>query len=94
VFLGVDSDVAVTSPDYAPSVLVSVEKRMTDAVVAIIAEAAAGDFSSEAYLGDLDNGGTGLSAFHDFEESVSPELRDRLAEIAADIISGDIDPRA
>ncbi|KAA9135407.1 BMP family lipoprotein [Microbacterium caowuchunii] len=94
VFLGVDSDVAVTSPDYAPSVLVSVEKRMTDAVVAIIAEAAAGDFSSEAYLGDLDNGGTGLSAFHDFEESVSPELRDRLAQIAADIISGDIDPRA
>lgn len=91
VFLGVDSDVAVTAPDYADLVLTSVEKRMTNAVVEIIDRASQGEFSAEAYVGTLENEGTGLAPYHEFESAVTPELQERLDELAAEIISGDID---
>lgn len=91
VFLGVDSDVAVTSPDYADIVLTSVEKRMAGAVVEIIDQAQRGEFSPEPYVGTLENEGTGLSAFHDFASSVTPELQTRLDELTAEIVAGTID---
>lgn len=91
VFIGVDSDVAVTAPDYAAMILTSVEKRTTAAVLEIIAQASAGEFTPEAYVGTLANAGTGLSAFHDFASAVSPELQNALDELATQIIDGSLD---
>jgi len=93
VFIGVDKNIAVTSPEYADKVLTSVEKRMTSAVYDIIAELVDGtEFSGEAYVGTLANEGTALSDFGDFE--VSQEIQDKLEELKAGIIDGTIDPLA
>ncbi len=95
VMIGVDKDVALTSPEYAPFVLTSAEKRMTNAVYDIIAELSAGGaFDGEAYVGTLANGGTGLSPFYDFDSKLSDELKARLVEIEAGINSGEIDPKS
>lgn len=90
VFLGVDSDVAVTSPDYADLTLVSVEKRTTSAVTEIIAQAVEGEFTAEAYVGTLDNDGTGLSDFHSFASFLTPELQSTLDELTVGIVDGSI----
>ena len=81
VMIGVDKDVALTSPEYAPFVLTSAEKRMTNAVYDIIAELSAGGaFDGEAYVGTLANGGTGLSPFYDFDSKLSDEVKARLVQ--------------
>ncbi|UCR88024.1 BMP family lipoprotein [Mycetocola spongiae] len=92
VFIGVDKDIAVTSPEYADQVLVSVEKRMTDAVYDVIKETLDKGFNSEPYLGTLANKGTVLSSFHKFEDKVSPEIVASLKKIEEGIIDGSIDP--
>ena len=93
VMIGVDKDVALTSPEYAAMTLTSVEKRMTNAVYDIIAELSGGAaFSGESYIGTLANGGTGLSPFYEFDGKISDATKSRLAEIEAGIISGEIDP--
>ena len=95
VMVGVDKDIALTSPEYKDIVLTSAEKRMTNAVYDIISElAAGGTFNGDAYVGTLANGGTGLSPLYDFESKIDPAVLTRLAEIEAGIIAGEIDPKA
>jgi basic membrane protein A len=95
VMIGVDKDIALTSPEYADMVLTSAEKRMTNAVYDIIADLSAGGmFSGDAYVGTLANGGTGLSPLYDFEAVIRADVLSRLLEIEAGIIAGEIDPRA
>ena len=95
VMIGVDKDVALTSPEYASLVLTSAEKRMTNAVYDIVAELSAGAaFNGDAYTGTLANGGTGLSPFYEFDSKIDDATKARLAEIEAGIISGEIDPLA
>lgn len=91
VFLGVDKNIAVTSPEYADLVLTSVEKRMTQAVFDIISSLSSGEeFDVEAYLGTLENDGTALSD----SDKISDELLAKLEELKAGIIDGSIDPLA
>ena len=93
VMIGVDKDIALTSPEYASMTLTSAEKRMGSAVYDIVAElSAGGEFSGDAYVGTLANAGTGLSPFYDFDSQISDEVKARLAEIEAGIIAGEIDP--
>ena len=90
---GVDKDIALTAPEYAPFIITSAEKRMTVAVFEIIKELVdGGAFSAEAYIGTLANKGTAMSPFYDFEARISDEVKARLAEIEAGIIDGSIDP--
>lgn len=91
LFLGVDKNIAVTSPEYADLVLTSVEKRMTQAVFDIISDlSSGGEFSVDAYLGTLENDGTALSE----SDKISDELLAKLEELKAGIIDGSIDPLA
>jgi basic membrane protein A len=93
VMIGVDKDIALTSPEYASMTLTSAEKRMTNAVYDIIAELSAGGmFSGDAYVGTLSNGGTGLSPFYEFDSKISDEVKARLAELEAGIIAGEVNP--
>ena len=93
VMIGVDKDIALTSPEYASMTLTSAEKRMGSAVYDIVAElSAGGEFSGDAYVGTLANAGTGLSPFYDFDSKISDEVKARLAELEAGIIAGEIDP--
>jgi basic membrane protein A len=91
--IGVDSDRALNSPEYAPLLLTSVEKRMTKAVFEIIKELVGGaEFSGDAYMGTLANDGTGLAPFHEFEGKVPADVVSKLDELKAGIIDGSIDP--
>ena len=91
VMVGVDKNIAVTSPEYADIVLTSVEKRMTAATFDIIKELSGGaEFSGDAYVGTLENDGTGLSD----STLISDELWTKLNELKAGIIDGSIDPKA
>jgi len=94
VFLGVDKDIAVTSPEYADLVLTSVEKRMTQAVYDVIDETIDSGFDAEPYVGTLENDGTDLSDFGAFDAEIPQELKDRLEELKQQIIDGTIDPLA
>jgi basic membrane protein A len=93
VFIGVDKDIAVTSPEYADQVLTSVQKKMTDAVYDVISEQVDGaTFDSTPYVGTLENGGTELADFGVFDDKVSDEIKAKLDELKAGIIDGSIDP--
>jgi basic membrane protein A len=88
--LGADADVYETDPTYSDLYFTSVLKGISSAVSAVVSDAAAGDFSNEAYIGNLENDGVGIAPFHDFEDLVDPELQATLDDIAAQIIAGDI----
>ena len=91
VMIGVDKNIAVTSPEYADIVLTSVEKRMTAATFNIIKDLSAGaEFNGDYYIGTLENDGTGLSD----STLISDELWTKLNELKAGIIDGSIDPKA
>ncbi|THG30867.1 BMP family lipoprotein [Naasia lichenicola] len=93
VIIGVDKDIAVTSPELAPIVLTSVEKRMTQAVFDVIEPLAGGEeFSNEPYIGTLENDGTALSDFGDFDSKISDDAKAKLDELKAGIIDGSIVP--
>jgi basic membrane protein A len=93
VMIGVDKDIAATSPEYADYILTSAEKRMGAATFDIIEDYAVnGNFSGDYYMGDLANAGTDISPFYAFDDKVSQDIKDRLAEIKQGIIDGTIDP--
>jgi basic membrane protein A len=96
VMVGVDKDIALTNDAVAKYVLTSAEKRMANATYDIIAELVAGGAfvggDEGSYLGNLANGGTGLSPLYDFDAKISDAAKARLAELEAGIISGEIDP--
>ncbi len=92
VFMGVDKNIAVTSPEYADLVLTSVEKRMTQAVYDVIKETKDSGFSGEAYVGTLENDGTALSEFGAFDSKIPDDIKAKLDELKAGIIDGSINP--
>ena len=95
VMIGVDKDIALTQPDYADLILTSVEKRMTQAVFDIISSLSEGEaFDVEPYIGTLENDGTALSEFYDFDDKVPADVKAKLEEIKTGIIDGSIDPLA
>lgn len=93
--IGVDKDIALTSPQYASLVLTSAEKRMTAATFDIIREMAIdGVFTGDYYMGTLANDGTDISPFYEFDSVIPQEVKDRVNELRQGIIDGTIDPRS
>ena len=93
VMIGVDKDIALTSPEYADYILTSAEKRMGAATFDIIEDYAVnGNFTGDYYMGDLANEGTDISPFYAFDDQIDQSIKDRLAELKAGIIDGSIDP--
>ncbi|MEP6480802.1 MAG: BMP family ABC transporter substrate-binding protein [Rhodoglobus sp.] len=88
--LGVDADLFVTDKTVDPIILTSIEKGIKQATVDVVKSAAAGTFSTDAYVGTLDNNGVGIAPFHTFESKVSPDLKGDLDKIKAGIIGGSI----
>lgn len=93
VLLGVDKDIALTSPEFADYILTSAEKRMGAATFDIIqAFAVDGVFTADEYVGQLSNDGTDISPLYGFEGVVDESILARLAELKQGIIDGTIDP--
>lgn len=91
VMLGVDSDLAAADPSVADMVLVSIMKRIDEAVYAATMEASTGDFDVTTYIGTLENDGVGLSGFGSFESQLPDGLVDELDALKEQIISGDLE---
>ncbi|MCG7286441.1 MULTISPECIES: BMP family protein [Micrococcales] len=88
--VGVDADWFETSPDYSSIILTSVMKEIGQAVFDTVKEASEGNFSSEPYVGTLENEGIGIAPFHDFDSVVPEEVKTAVEDLKAQIISGDL----
>ena len=86
----VDTDGCVSAEQYCSNIITSVYKGMDVAVLNAIKAAKDGSFSNEPYVGTLENDGTGIAPFHDFDSKVPAELKSELDTLKADIISGKI----
>lgn len=89
----VDSD-GYESTDKGGLILTSVMKNMGQSVTDVIAADLKGEFTSEPYLGTLENEGVGLAPFHDFEGEVSDELKQELDTLKQDIIDGKVEVKS
>jgi basic membrane protein A len=72
-------------------VLVSIMKRIDEAVYEATLEASTGEFDVAPYIGTLENEGVGLSSFGSFEAELPEGLLDELAALQEQIISGDLE---
>lgn len=88
--MGVDANVFNTDPKVQDILFTSIMKSMDVAVYDAAMEAAKGKFSTDPFVGVLENGGVSLSGFNSFEDSVPADLQSKLDEISADIIAGKI----
>ncbi len=83
--IGVDTDQWETLPAAHPCLVSSAMKLITPAVEALIDQAAQGTFEGGNYFG-----AAGLAPFHDFEDKIPQEIKDKLAEIDAGLGDGSI----
>lgn len=86
----VDADGYLTQPEQGKYILTSVMKEIGQAVFDTIKSVADDSWSSEQYVGDLENGGVSIAPFHDFDSKVPAELKDEIEQIKQDIIAGKI----
>jgi len=87
----VDTDGCLSAPEFCPNIISSVYKGMDVAVFDAIKAGMDGEFSGEEFVGTLENEGTGLSPFNEFDTKVSDEIKAELDKIKEDIVSGAIE---
>lgn len=88
--IGVDSDWYESASEFSSIILTSVLKDIDVSVLDTIADVATGEFSSEPYIGTLENGGVDIAPFHDFEADVPAELVAEVGALREQIISGEL----
>lgn len=88
----VDSDgyEQASNEQYRSLILTSVIKLIGNSVFDTVSAAVDGDFSSDPYVGTLENGGVDLAPLHDFSDTVPAELQAKIEELREQIISGDL----
>jgi basic membrane protein A len=86
----VDTDGCESASQYCSLFLTSVTKNLSDSVQQYVTQAASGTFPTGSYVGTLDNDGTGLAPFHDFDSKVPADLKSELDQVEKDITSGAI----
>ncbi|MBO0840827.1 MAG: BMP family ABC transporter substrate-binding protein [Sciscionella sp.] len=90
VVIWVDTDGCVSASQYCNVFLSTTFKDVGGAVTKAVEGAAGGSYATTDYIGTLQNGGTGLSPFHQFDSKVPAGLKSELDQVKADIISGKI----
>lgn len=88
--IGVDSDWYESAPEFSSIVLTSVIKDIDVSILEAIADLIEGEFTSDAYVGTLANGGVDIAPFHDFEDEVDADLVQEVNDLKAKIISGEL----
>ncbi|MCB0023622.1 MAG: BMP family ABC transporter substrate-binding protein [Caldilinea sp.] len=84
--IGVDTDQWETLPAAHPCLVSSAMKLITPATIELInTYAADGTMTAGNYFG-----GAGLAPFHDFDEKIPQEVKDKLDEIAAGLADGSL----
>ena len=92
--IGVDVDQFFSSPDHQDCLVTSAEKKIIAAIQSAIERVADGSAVGGNITGDATNGGIGLAPFHNFEDTVTPEIRDAINEALQGMADGSIDPCA
>ncbi|MDI2130946.1 BMP family lipoprotein [Yinghuangia seranimata] len=88
--LWVDVDGYESASNYKSVMLSTVTKAISDSVFQSVKETSEGKYSTTPYLGTLQNNGTGLAPYHDFDSKVSAETKNEINQLKQDIISGKI----
>jgi basic membrane protein A len=86
----VDTDGCQSVAQYCKYFLTSVTKNLTGSVKEYAEQAASGTFPTGNYIGTLENDGTGLAPFHDWDSKVPADLKSELDQVKQDIIDGKI----
>jgi basic membrane protein A len=86
----VDTDGCVSAAEYCDVLLTSVVKGMDVAVKDSIQASLEDSFSSEVYVGNLENEGVGIAPYHELEQEIPQELKDKIEELKQQIIDGEI----
>jgi len=86
----VDTDGCESAAQYCNFFITSVTKNLSDSVQQYVTKAASGSFPTGSYIGTLDNNGTGLAPFHNFDSKVPSDLKNELKQVQQDITSGKI----
>lgn len=86
----VDTDGCVSAQEYCSTLLTSVEKGMDVAVKDSIVSVVDNKFDNAQFVGTLQNGGTALAPYHEFDSKIPADLKSEIDQIKADIISGKI----
>lgn len=84
--IGVDTDQWETLPAAHPCLVSSAMKLITPGVVELVTLANQGAFPGGNFFG-----GAGLASFHDFEDQIPQEVKDKLAEIDAALKDGSLE---
>jgi basic membrane protein A len=87
----VDADGVEAAPDYADVILTSVMKGLDVAVVDTVGETVGANYTNIPYIGTLANGGVGLAPFHEFDDEISDETKQELADLQRQIIIGELE---
>ncbi|NLG71845.1 MAG: BMP family ABC transporter substrate-binding protein [Chloroflexi bacterium] len=83
--IGVDTDQWETVPEAHPCLVSSAMKLISPAVADLIRMHTEGNFPGGSYMGEF-----GLAPFHDFEDKIPQEVKDRLDEIRQGLLDGSI----
>jgi basic membrane protein A len=86
----VDTDGCISAEEYCSVLMSSVEKGMDVAVKDAVISVVDNKFDNTQFTGTLQNGGTAIAPFHDFDSKVPADVKSELDTIKADIISGKI----
>ncbi|MDR0366415.1 MAG: BMP family ABC transporter substrate-binding protein [Bifidobacteriaceae bacterium] len=89
VLVWVDADGYETT-EYGDLMLTSAMKLMGEAVFEVIKSVKDDKFTSDPYVGTLENGGVALAPLHDFESKVPADLVKAVDDLKAKVISGEI----
>jgi len=84
--IGVDTDQWLTVPEAHPCLISSAMKLITPGVFGLIKSAQEGSFPGGNYVGPV-----GLAPFHDFEDKVPQDVKDKLEEIDQGLKDGTIE---
>jgi WD40 repeat protein len=91
--IGVDTDWALSEPEYADIILTSVLKNLDVSEVQTVKAIVDGTFRGGNHFGTLKTGEVGLAPFHELDSLISPEVKVDLEQIKQDIIAGKIETK-
>ena len=92
VGLGVDVDWTESAPEFTPYLLTSIIKRIDNSVFQAVERGLNGDEVQPVFLSNLENDGVGIAPFHEYEDEISQEVKDHIAEMIEMIIAGELSP--
>lgn len=88
--IGVDTDQAISLAEYAGAILTSAQKVIDVAVLDTFKADAAGTSGGSNYEGTLANGGVAISPFHNFDGTISADLKAGITALQAKLVDGSV----